>query len=315
MDRVKVIQVGHGHLGKWHLQKALSSELCEVLAVVESSQKAREKLQVEYPDLNIVKSMDEAIKLGCDAYLVVTPTSSHFELVKMALEQGQHVFCEKPLTETYQQAIELGAFVGSSIVQVGHSERCHQIWEKLRPELLASTGPFQFKIERVAPFKGRATDVDVVTDLMIHDIDLVHYLLGKRVTSVLATGHKLRTDKNDHVQVVVELEDGSRGTLISSRNHVKEVRSLEIVSPEGMHFVDLSALEYSFAPKGQFSDGSFVKSEPYQKRDHLAVEQESFYQSILNGAAPMVTYSDGVGAIQVLSAVMQSLTEGRRVEL
>lgn len=306
MKKVKVAVIGYGHLGKWHAQKTSQIENSELIAIVEPFDAGKKQAKENHPDIKIVSTLAEVIN-EIDAAVVVTPTSTHFEVVKELLENNKNVFCEKPLCSTIEEANGLAPLVKDSLVQVGHSERCHQIWETLIPEIKKINSKKTIKIDRFASFKGRATDVDVVSDLMIHDIDLMLHLFGKKAVSVKSIGHKIRTDKWDHVTAHFELEDGSQVSITSGRNHVHEVRSLEVMSDEGCHYVDLFRNQYHFATNDKFDDDTFVKSSEYEKRDHLLLEQESFYNSILNSSSPMVTFEEGKNAVYLVSKVLESL--------
>jgi predicted dehydrogenase len=162
-NKVKVAVVGHGHLGRWHTQKADQLEDSELVAIVEPYN--QEEIRKQYPHVKVVNQLKDVID-EIDAAVIVTPTSTHFELTKYCLEHKKHVFCEKPLCSTYEEAQALGEFTSGLKLQVGHSERCHQVWESVSPLIDKIEGKKTLKINRFAPFKGRATDVDVVQDLM-----------------------------------------------------------------------------------------------------------------------------------------------------
>lgn len=310
MKKVKVATIGYGHLGRWHAQKADQLETSELVAIVEAYGPNKAKAAEAHPNAKVVNDIKEVID-EIDAAIVVTPTSTHFEFVQALLKAGKHVFCEKPLTSTLEESKALKEFLGEGqVLQVGHSERCHKAWEELEDELKSLKGSVTLKIERVAPFKGRATDVDVVQDLMIHDLDLAMFLLKRKATKVKAYGHKIRTDKNDQVNAVVEFEDGSVAMIASGRNHAREARTLEITHDNGCFFVDLFHNKIFRATDVQYEDGSFVKENEYEKRDHLLIEQERFYDSILNSKGPMVSYEDGVKAVALVQAVLDSLESG-----
>ena len=312
MSKVKVAVIGHGHLGKWHTQKAQALESSELVAIVEPYN--QEEVKALYPGVQVVSKVEEVME-QIDAVVIVTPTSTHFELVRQSLEAGKHVFCEKPLCSTFEQASSLKELVSGKKLQVGHSERCHKAWETVKPQIAAIKGQRTFKINRYAPFKGRATDVDVVQDLMIHDIDLMLFLLGKKPTSVSSIGHKVRTDKWDHVTSHFYFADGDQAIITSGRNHVKEVRELEVMSADGCIHVDLFTNEIAVGTNSQFEDGSFVKTESYEKRDHLFIEQESFYQAILEDKDVMVNYDDGVAAVYFVTKVLESLEKAEQIEI
>ncbi|MAX65539.1 MAG: Gfo/Idh/MocA family oxidoreductase [Bacteriovoracaceae bacterium] len=314
MNKVKVAVIGYGHLGKWHAQKADALENSELVAIVEPMEANRSAAKEAYSSVEVVADVKEIMD-RIDAAVVVTPTSFHYEMVKDLLKNDKHVFCEKPLCSTYEEAIDLKSFLGKSILQVGHSERCHEAWDKLARVFREQKTPRTIKITRQAAFKGRATDVDVVQDLMIHDIDLMLYLFGKKPIAVETIGHKIRTNKWDHVTAHFFLEGGDQVIITSGRNYVHEVRSLEVMSEQGCYYVDLFENSISYATDSKFDDGSFVKKDSYQKRDHLLIEQEKFYDAILDQKEPMVTYQDGVNAVLYVSKVLESLDENKRLTL
>ncbi|MBT4790952.1 MAG: Gfo/Idh/MocA family oxidoreductase [Halobacteriovoraceae bacterium] len=314
MEKVNVAVIGYGHLGKWHTQKAAAFDNTNLVAIVEPFEQNQKIAQADYPDVKVVSDIADVLD-SIDAAIIVTPTSTHFELTKNLLQNKKHVFCEKPLCSTYGEAKDLEPFLGAQVLQVGHSERCHQAWEGLKDTFQTITGKKTIKITRYAPFKGRATDVDVVQDLMIHDIDLMLYLFGKKPSSVSSLGHKIRTDKWDHVTSHFFFDDGDEVIITSGRNHVKEVRALEVMSEVGCHYVDLFANTVSYATNEQFDDGSYVQTQNYEKRDHLLLEQKSFFNAIQTSSKPMVDYTDGLNAVYFVSKVNESLEEGKRLTL
>lgn len=314
MKKVKVATIGYGHLGRWHAQKAFGIENSELVAIVESFPKNQEMAKEAYPNVKIVNDVKDIID-EIDAAVIVTPTSTHHELTSYLLKNNKHVFCEKPLCSTYEETLDLKNKIGESIVQVGHSERCHEAWEKLSEDFESISGNKTVKLTRFAPFKGRATDVDVVQDLMIHDIDLMLYLFKQKPHKVSAFGHKIRTDKYDHATAHFYFENGDHVIITSGRNHVEEVRSLEVMSSEGCLYVDLFTNEIKKGTNSQYDDGTFVKVESYAKRDHLLIEQQSFYNSILNKTKPMVTYEDGVNAVYLVTKVLESIDSGKSINL
>ncbi len=315
MSKVKVAVIGYGHLGKWHTQKAAGLENSELVAVVEPFEANKKTASETYPGVKVVDKIEDVIN-EIDAAVIVTPTSTHYELTKYLLQKKKHVFCEKPLCSTVDQARDLKNYLADGLtLQVGHSERCHQAWERLSDKFQSIKGKKTVKITRFAPFKGRATDVDVVQDLMIHDIDLMLFLFKNQPMSVSSIGHKIRTDKWDHVTSHFYFENGDEVIITSGRNHVKEVRALEVMSDEGCIYVDLFTNTISEGTSTQFDDGSYVKEETYEKRDHLLIEQENFYKSILSKTSPMVTYEDGVNAVFLVTKVNESLEQARTLNL
>lgn len=314
MSKVNVAVIGYGHLGKWHTQKANGLEDSNLVAIVEAYEPNQKAAKEAYPNVSVVSSINEVIN-EIDAAVIVTPTSTHYELVKTLLDNKKHVFCEKPLCSTYDEAQDLSKYLGNQVLQVGHSERCHKAWESLREKFASDRSRKTVKITRFAEFKGRATDVDVVQDLMIHDIDLMLYLFNSKPVKVSSIGHKIRTDKWDHVTSHFYLENGDEVIITSGRNHVREIRALEVMSEEGCTEVDLFANTISFGTNDVYKDGSYVQSEPYEKRDHLLIEQEAFYRSILTNTEAMVTYEDGLNAVYLVTKVNESLETTGVIEL
>lgn len=314
MKKVRVATIGYGHLGRWHAQKAQQLESAELVAIVESFGPNKEKAVQAHPNVKIADEISEVAD-EIDAAVIVTPTSTHFELAQTLLKKGKHVFCEKPMTATLSEALALEECLQEGqVLQVGHSERCHQAWELLEGRF-DGAGASTLKIDRVAAFKGRATDVDVVQDLMIHDLDLALFLLQKKPAGLKAYGHKIRTGKWDQADAVLDFEDGSVAMISSGRNHVKEIRSLSFANDRGMLFVDLFGNTISEATPSRYADGSYVKEYPYEKRDHLLIEQERFYRSVLEGEKPMVGYRDGFYAVKLVQAVLDSLETGKRIDV
>ncbi|MGE3609907.1 MAG: Gfo/Idh/MocA family protein [Bacteriovoracaceae bacterium] len=317
MNKVRVAVLGYGHLGKWHCQKVeANSDKAEFVAIVEKFPAGQEAAKTAHPKVKVVDDIKNIIN-EIDAAFIVTPTSTHFELVKYLLENGKHVFCEKPLCSNDQEGNLLRPIAEAKklVLQVGHSERFHEAWEILKKDFEALKSPYVVRINRVAAFKGRATDVDVVQDLGIHDLDLLTYLFKDRPIAVKAYGQKIRTLKWDNVTIDLTLENGSRAFITIGRNHVKEIRDLEVISKNGMIYVDLFSNKISLAHHDKFEDGSFVQERTYNKRDHLLVEHQAFYQSILENKPAIIGLKDGLNAVHLVDSVLKSLEENKEVKL
>lgn len=312
MKPVATALFGYGHLGRWHAQKVEALSESELVAIVEHSVEGRERAQLAHPSVNVVASMDE-LPAHTEAVIIATPTSTHYELCLEAIKRNLHIFCEKPITDKLEDALKIHDLTqGKSLVfQAGHSERCHQAWERLQ-EFAAYLAPgAHIRLDRYAPFKGRATDVDVVNDLMIHDLDLVCFLLGAEPVRLRAQGFKQRTRHYDHAIAELEWSNGTRATITVGRGHVHEVRALEASSSAGLLRVDLMHNKIQIA-KG---DGDQIEVIDYPKRDHLLIEQQAFYNAIRGARDTMVTLDDGVAAVRLVDAVLRSLDSGKMVEL
>jgi predicted dehydrogenase len=317
MKRVRVAVLGYGHLGKWHCQKVEAcKEQADFVAIVEKFPAAQEAAKANHPNVKIVSDIKEVLD-QIDAAFIITPTSTHFELVKFLLENNKHVFCEKPLCSSSAEAAELQKMAQRSqlILQVGHSERFHEAWEKIRNTLYSLPTPYTVKINRVAPFKGRATDVDVVQDLGIHDLDLLLFLFKQKPTEVSARGFKIRTTKWDHADIHLKLEQGCEALVTVGRNAIREVRELEVVSKDGMLAVDLFSNKIIEATSSKFEDDTFVREQSYQKTDHLLLEHQNFYQSVLTNSPAIIGLKDGVNAVNLVDATLRALDSGTSIKV
>ncbi len=316
-SKIRVAVLGYGHLGKWHCQKVDDLPASELVVIIEKDEENRKIAKKKHPHANVVAEVEEVLA-DFDAAIIVTPTSSHFALAQILLNNGKHVFCEKPLCERDYQALKLQQLVESKGVklQVGHSERFHEAWEIVKKDNSFFSSPFCVQMNRVAPFKGRATDVDVVQDLMIHDIDLLLYLFDESPRSLIAVGNKICTDKWDFACVTFKFASGSKAVLTVSRNHYKEQRDLTLTNSEGCLGVDLMNNQIHYARKSHLGGSkNEVVVKDYQKRDHLLLEQEAFYKAIENNSIPVVTGTDGANAIKLLNKVLESLETGQEISV
>ena len=316
MKKVNVAVVGCGHLGKWHARKVCEIDSARLVGIVEISEEEKARVQNLYPDVYVTTSLEEIIK-DIDAAIVATPTQSHYEIMEILLTSQKHVFCEKPLTSTLHEAMRIRDLAKKQklVVQVGHSERFHRSWNERAkfPEFFKEPGTV--RISRLAPFKGRATDVDVVQDLMIHDLDLIGYLFGEIPSKVHSVGHKIRTDKWDYVTSKFHFNSGREAFITVARNHIKEVRDFEITNKNGCLYIDLLNSEFHVARADATESHGFVKIDKYPSRDHLLEEQKHFYDSILYQKTVVVGVEDGVLAVRLVEKVLEGLERDCEVEI
>lgn len=315
MKKVRVAVLGYGHLGKWHCQKVDAlKDMAEFVAIVEKFPAGQVAAKTNHPGVKVVNDIKDVIN-EIDAAFVVTPTSTHFELVKYLLENNKHVFCEKPVCSNDEEASKLREIAADKnvVIQIGHSERFHEAWDKLGEKFRSLETPYTVRINRVAPFKGRATDVDVVQDLAIHDLDLVLHLFKQKPVSIDAHGFKIRTSNWDHAHIHVELQNHCHAFVTVGRNATKEVRELEVVSADGMFTVDLFTNKIHHATNSKFSDDSFVKEEAYNKRDHLLLEHKHFYESVLQNKPAIIGLTDGMNAVHLVDSALKSMKSGTKV--
>ena len=316
MKKVNVAVVGCGHLGSWHVQKACEIESAHLVGIVELNQKEKERVQELYPDKLVTVDLNDVID-DIDAAIIATPTKTHFKILKTLLNDQKHIFCEKPLTSTLLEAMTVRDLVKERqlVVQVGHSERFHRSWEERAkfPEFFKQPGTV--RISRLAPYKGRGIDVDVVQDLMIHDLDLICYLFGEIPSKVHSIGHKIRTDKWDYVISKFQFNSGREAFITVARNHIKEVRDFEITNRNGCLYIDLLNSEFHVARADASEAYGFVNTDIYPSRDHLLEEQKYFYDSILHQKPIVVGIEDGVLAVRLVEKVLEGLEKDCEVEI
>jgi len=298
MNPIRVSLIGHGHLGKWHAQKIKTHENVKFIGIADKFFK-ESSLEHLYPELVMTGSYEELIEMS-DAFIVVTPTNTHFEICKNLIQHGKHVFCEKPVATNAQESRELMELVKKHDVKffVGHSERCHQAWELLDFKLADS-----IVLQRFTMPKERAYDVSVVEDLMVHDIDLFYYLFNLSIDKLKARGKVHHTGLLDEVTVEIKTKCRKIVTIESNRNCAKEKRSLSCILGSEKVEVDLMNLEIR-------KNDEIITLE---KRDHLLIEQHSFYNDILSNTGSLTTIEDGHKAMKVIDAIHLSIDENREV--
>ena len=310
---VKAAVIGYGHLGKWHAQKCDLLDCCELKAIVDHGEQKRKKAQESHPHALIARDIEEVIE-EVDAFIIVTPTSSHFSLAQKGLQQGISIFCEKPLCQSLSQALELCSLAQekeSVIFQVGHSERFQKAWELIKNHPVLGKKRKAIRIERTAPFKGRATDVDVVQDLMSHDLDILLHVLGEYPTKIEARGFKIKTKHWDHVDCFFSLKDGSKAMITASRNHVFEKRNVEIIGEKGIVHVDL----FSHKIVTIDEEKNHVKETSYEKRDLLLEEQKEFFHCIQEKKAPSVSIFQAKEVVFLQEKILECLESRKAIEL
>ena len=312
LEKIEVALVGHGHIGQWHAQKIHEHPLANLTSIVETNRDALGDIEKKYPGVWVTPNLVEAQERA-QAFVVATPTSTHFDIVAQLMEGQKHILCEKPLTSDYGQACQIMEERQKKdiVIQVGHSERFHEVWERRGQYAPFLKGPCFIRANRLGVFKGRATDVDVVCDLMVHDLDIIYYLLGEIPQSVYAVGHKAKTSKWDHVLVRMEFASGTCAFLTAGRNYIEEVRNFEAVNQEGCFFVDLYKHKIKVLDNKALNNK--VSISPYEKRDHLFLEQDHFYRSILEKSKEIVDCHDGVLMVKIVDGILRSLEEGKVV--
>ena len=223
MDKVNISLIGVGRMGQFHLNVVSQINQINLSGIYDADENHLNEISQKH-NIRKFNSLDEAID-NADAVIIASPTMYHFEIAKKAVEKGKHVLVEKPMTETYTQALELEEIVKQKnvILQVGHVERFNGAVQELHHII---EKPYLIEARRLAPFTPRITDVGVVFDIMIHDLDIVTSLVKKPIVRFSASGKRIRTNNEDIASALLEFEDSTIATISASRVTQEKIRTL-----------------------------------------------------------------------------------------
>lgn len=322
VDRTRVGVVGAGHLGRIHIQQWLELPEVEFVGFHDPDPARCALMEQEFG----VKAMadQDALIAAVDAVDVVTPTVWHAALATKVLERGRHLFIEKPLANTMDEARQLVALAKATglRVQVGHVERFNPAFQAALPFFAE---PKFIETHRLAQFNPRGTDVSVVLDLMIHDIDIVLHVVNSPVTQVNASGVSVVSDTPDIANARIAFANGCVANLTASRISLKNMRKSRFFQRDAYIAVDM--LERSteivrmrhvegepdpFAVTIDLGSGrgqreiSFEKPE-VPKTNAIREELRAFAQSIQNGTPTAVTIEDGAAAMEIAHRVLEGM--------
>jgi predicted dehydrogenase len=315
--------LGAGHLGKIHIKCIQESPWFNLVGFYDPNKEMGAEVEHKFGIRNFA-SADELIN-ACDIVDIVTPTISHYECASAALKKFRHVFIEKPLTTTLAEArslIDL-AKEANVKVQVGHVER-------FNPAFLASMAsldnPMFVEAHRLALFNPRGTDVPVVLDLMIHDIDIILSVIRSPIKRVNASGVAVVSDTPDIANARIEFNNGCVANLTASRISMKNMRKCRFFQKDSYVAVDFlnkecEIIRMNEAPQnpGPFSlildlgEGKNQKEITIEKpqiipSNAIKTELETFYQSIVQDTIPMVTIEDGYNSLDLAYRIMEKIS-------
>jgi predicted dehydrogenase len=259
----------------------------------------------------------EALLAACDAVVIAAPAELHHGLAAAALRAGRHVLVEKPIAATLAEADDLAALAGARglVLQVGHLVRYSAEYEAVATRIKR---PLYIDATRIAPFKPRGTDVSVILDLMIHDLDLVLALVDSPIASVDAVGAPVASAHEDIANARLRFENGCVATITASRISTKTERKMRLFAEGGymsVNFVDrklaMIGRERGLPiPGGQ---GARIEETSWREHDALAAEQAAFVASVLEGAPVLVDAGAGRRALAAALAVTASMAASRAV--
>ena len=294
--------IGAGYLGNFHAQKYAALDAARLVAVVDIDERRASEIAAPLGARACPRYAD--ILGEIDVASVVVPTEHHHEVARACLEAGVHILVEKPVTRTVEEAHDLVQLARRRglVFQVGHLERFNPAILAVRSQI---TRPLFIESDRLAVFKPRGTDVNVVLDLMIHDIDLILSLVKSEITEVRSSGFKVLTDAVDIANARIEFADGCVADVSSSRVSLQPLRKLRIFQPELYVSIDCEKFHVRTVRKegsGLGPDGMprILPSErQFEKADPLLAEIRSFLDAVRSGKEPPVSGEDGRRALEV----------------
>ncbi len=323
MEKLKVGVIGTGHLGKLHLKMFKQIENCELVGIYDINPEQADSAGTEY-QTEVFSNPDSLLKL-IQAVSIAATTSQHYNLVKKALENNIHVFVEKPITSEIIEAEELVKISNEKKLnlQVGHIERFNPALISLEKYIV---NPMFVQTDRLAQFNPRGTDVAVVLDLMIHDIDVILNLIKSNVSRVDANGVAVVSDSIDIANARIQFENGAVANVTASRISQKKMRKMRIFQRDTYLSLDfitgvseiykLMPLEKNIDPSlitfGEIGIGEKRKKIVYEQPEikeinALEYELQLFVDSVLNKKRPVVSGEDGLKALKVAQLIIERI--------
>ena len=301
---MRVAVVGFGHLGTYHAQKVAKHPGAELIGIVDPS--PERQAAAKTAGFNVLTDW-QAIPL--DALIIAAPTLEHASLAKAALNHGLHVLVEKPMTNTAaegQEIIEL-ASQKNLVLQVGHVERFNPAFQAVKDKLHAVkyiTG------ERLSPFSGRSTDIDVIADLMIHDLDIIASLIDSEVAEVRAVGMPIITHEVDMASVRIEYQNGTVAELSAGRASLEPSRKIRFITTERYVSIDYGSKEIKVVKRNINQEQVSISMEPANAEayDQLEAQFDAFYQSVMHDAPVAVDGRAGLRALQLAESIQGAIS-------
>lgn len=322
---LKIGVLGAGHLGKIHIKCLQEISDYDLVGFFDADEGNSIKVEQEYK-IKRWTSLDELID-SADVVDIVTPTVSHFECASEALRKFRHVFIEKPIVTSLEEAKELIKIAGEANVkvQVGHVERFNPAFLAAEPFL---NKPMFIESHRLSQFNPRGTDVPVILDLMIHDIDIVLSVVKSNIRKISASGVSIVSDSPDIANARLEFDNGCVANLTASRISLKQMRKCRFFQRDAYISVDFLKKEAEVVRiKDADTDGlhpmSFIldlgpgkgkkqiafETPEIKPLNAIKAELESFYSAIINNTIPSVTINDGYSALEVAYKIIDKIRQ------
>jgi len=309
MPKLKIAVVGVGYLGKFHAQKYAQLPDSELVAVCDNNAEVAQAIADEH-GVKVYTDYNELIG-KVDAVSIVVPTQKHYEVAKVFLDNGVHVLLEKPITSTVEQARELVQIADRNklVFQIGHLERFNPAVMALDDVLKEA----QFiESHRIAPFNPRGADVNVILDLMIHDIDIILDFVRSPVKSIQANGVPVLSNDIDVANARIQFENGCVANVTASRVSMKSERKMRIFQPDAYITIDFQNKKLGVHRKGSgemFPGIAEIDSleREFEQGDALLAESAAFIKSINENSRPVVSGEDGMRALETAFEITRLL--------
>ena len=313
---IKAAVVGVGYLGSFHAEKYSRAETAELVTVVDVDE-AKARGVAERLGTKFSKNYRDLPAMGVQCASVAADTNAHFEIASWLLCNGVDVLVEKPMATTSKEARELIRLAEENkrVLQVGHLERFNPAFRAMEKLL---TRPRFFEVRRISPFAGRGHDVDVVLDLMIHDIDIVSHLVGRPLARVDAIGVPVLTTNDDIANARLTFEGGAIANFTASRVSFKSERSMRIFQPNVYIFLDYGNKKLKMYTKGTAPTAGVlpqisISEHDVEERDALADQITHFLGCVLTRAKPVVSGEDGLRALEMADRIRIAFAESAKL--
>jgi len=312
---LNIAVIGAGHLGEFHIKLLKSSKLFNLIGFFDPN-KSRVKEIIDKYNINFIE-IDKISSL-VDAVIISTPTSFHYETAVKFLNNKKHVFVEKPITSTIEQANKLIEIKKNNklIGQVGHVERFNSAFLNIKNAL----NPMFIESHRLSSYPSRGTDVSVVLDLMIHDIDIVLSIVNSRVKKISANGTKIVSTSPDISNARIEFENGCVANLTASRLSLKKMRKMRVFQSDSYISIDFDSgvsehirikdydkkNKYAMTIKDSEGNIKEIEINNFENKKVNSIQEEhlDFYNSILNKQSPIVSFEKGFNALKIAIEIL-----------
>ena len=307
MQKLRTAVIGVGYLGKFHVDKLANIPESTLVAVCDINSSQCQALAEKY-QIKAVEDYRELIG-QIDAVSIVVPTFLHYEIAKFFLEHQIHVLLEKPITNTLAEADQLIQIAQQNqcVLQIGHLERFNSTVIALQDVL---NKPRFIESHRLAPFNPRGTDVNVILDLMIHDIDIIQTIVKSPIKNIDASGVKVLSNHLDIANARIRFTNGCVANVTASRVSIKSERKMRIFQDDAYISTDfqhkkLSIYQKIQDPKQTGAEKIIHEERSFDQSDALLAEISAFLQAIIQGTPPLVTAEDGRNALATAIAITE----------